>query len=273
VPSLLAAMPVGVEVGTFVHRVLQAADFAAPDLDAELAEQVALARGGDGGLDVAPAGVAAGLRAAIETPLGPLVDGLRLRDLERGDRLDELGFELPLVGGDEPSGRLTLAAIADALRRHLPGGDPLAGYAERLADPSLHGTVRGYLTGSLDLVLRMPGPRFAVVDYKTNFLAGPGEELTAWHHRPAALEAEMHRGHYGLQAILYTAALHRYLRWRVPAYDPARHVAGVLYLFVRGMSGPDTPVVDGTPCGVFGWAPPPGLIAELSDLLDEGAPE
>ena len=40
VPSLLAAMPVGVDVGTFVHRVLQAADFAAPDLDAELYARV-----------------------------------------------------------------------------------------------------------------------------------------------------------------------------------------------------------------------------------------
>jgi exodeoxyribonuclease V beta subunit len=41
----------------------------------------------------------------------------------------------------------------------------------------------------------------------------------------------------------------------------------VLYLFVRGMSGPETPVVDGTPCGVFSWRPPPRLVEELSDLL------
>ena len=47
----------------------------------------------------------------------------------------------------------------------------------------------------------------------------------------------MERAHYGLQALLYTAALHRYLRWRLPGYDPARHLAGVLYLFVRGMTG------------------------------------
>ena len=41
VPSLLAEMPVGVQVGTFVHRVFEATDFAAPDLDAELGEHVA----------------------------------------------------------------------------------------------------------------------------------------------------------------------------------------------------------------------------------------
>ena len=55
----------------------------------------------------------------------------------------------------------------------------------------------------------------------------------------------MERSHYALQALLYTVALHRYLRWRLPGYDPGAHLAGVLYLFVRGMTGPDTPVVDG----------------------------
>ena len=33
VPSLLADMPFGVHVGTFVHGVLEAADFAAADLE------------------------------------------------------------------------------------------------------------------------------------------------------------------------------------------------------------------------------------------------
>ena len=55
----------------------------------------------------------------------------------------------------------------------------------------------------------------------------------------------MERAHYGLQALLYTVALHRYLRWRLRGYDPARHLAGVLYLFVRGMRGAGTPVVWG----------------------------
>ena len=238
-PSLLGAMPAGVQVGTFVHQVLEATDFAAPDLDAELARAVAEVQAWRP-VDVGDeAAVVAGLRAAIETPL---LDGARLRDLARADRLDELVFEFPLVGGDRPAGWLELDAIADVLRAH---GDPL-GYADRLADPALRRSVRGYLTGSIDLVARI-GDRFAVVDYKTNWLGGPGEELTAWHYRPEALAAEMVRGHYGLQALLYTVALHRYLRWRLAGYDPDRHLAGVLYLFVRGMTGP--------PGGVFAWHP------------------
>jgi exodeoxyribonuclease V beta subunit len=38
------------------------------------------------------------------------------------------------------------------------------------------------------------------------------------------------------------------------------------------MCGADTPVVDGTPCGVFGWRPPTGLVASLSRLLAGGGP-
>jgi hypothetical protein len=87
----------------------------------------------------------------------------------------------------------------------------------------------------------------------------------------ASLTAEtMERVHYPLQALLYLAALHRYLRGRLPGYDPYRHLAGVLYLFLRGMTGPATPRVDRQPCGVFAWWPPAALIVALSDLLDRG---
>ena len=59
-------------------------------------------------------------------------------------------------------------------------------------------------------------------------------------------EAMLH-SHYPLQAMLYSVVLHRYLRWRQPGYDPERHLGGVLYLYVRGMCGPETPLVDGNP--------------------------
>jgi exodeoxyribonuclease V beta subunit len=80
----------------------------------------------------------------------------------------------------------------------------------------------------------------------------------------------MERAHYPLQALLYLAALHRYLRGRLPDYDADRHLAGVLYLFLRGMTGSGTPRVDGQPCGVFAWRPPTQLVEALSDLLDRG---
>ncbi len=261
----LAGVPAGVEVGTFVHRVFEAAEFDAVDLDAELREQ-AYTRLSRRSVEIGPLDLlVAGLAAAASTPLGPVAGGLRLRDFSRRDRLDELEFELPLAGGDDPTGRLTLESVAKLLREQLPACDPLAPYAEQLDDPLLRSTVRGYLTGSIDLVLRLPGGRFAIVDYKTNWLGGPGEELTLSHYAPAALAREMRRSHYALQALLYTVALHRYLRWRVPGYDCGRQLAGVLYLFVRGM-------VPHSDTGIFAWSPPAALVQSLSDLLDTGVP-
>ena len=111
-----------------------------------------------------------------------------------------------------------------------------------------------------------------VVDYKTNKLGTPEETLTAWHYRPDALQAEMAAAHYPLQAVLYCVALHRYLRWRLPDYDPDTHFGGVLYLFVRGMSAFEPTVVDEQPCGVWSWRPPAALIEALSELFDRGAP-
>jgi exodeoxyribonuclease V beta subunit len=274
VPSLLATTPGGARVGTLVHAVLESADFSADDLQTELAGRIADARRRRS-VDVGdPDTLVTGLAAALTTPLGPLAAGSELRDLAPADRLNELTFELPLVGGDAPAGELLLDALAETLAAELPAGDPLAAYAPRLADPALRRVLRGYLAGTVDLVARVADgasrPRFLVVDYKTNRLGSPGEPLTAWHHRPAALAATMMRDHYALQALLYSVALHRYLRWRLAVYDPEHDLGGVLYLFLRGMAGPSTPMVDGERCGVFAWRPPARLIERLSDLLDRG---
>jgi exodeoxyribonuclease V beta subunit len=211
-----ADVPVGMRVGTVVHRALEAIDFTAPAFGAEIAEL----------------GAEAGLRAALETPLGAPF-GVRLADIAAADRLDELEFELPLTGG-------TLDRLAAVLRAH---GDP---YGERLSEVEA-ARLQGFLTGSLDLVARLPDGRFAIFDYKTNGLAA---------FDPAALREEMYRRHYGLQALLYAIALRRYLRWRAPEAE----VAGVGYLFLRGMDGTEG-------AGVFAWVPSPELLGELDAAI------
>jgi exodeoxyribonuclease V beta subunit len=267
----LASLPAGPRIGTLVHRVLEAVEFDSPaledDLRTRLGSLAALS-----GLDVGdPELLVGGLADAIGTPLAAEPGSLRLRDLSRADRLDELQFELPLAGGDQVTGRVTLRGIAALLREHLVAHDSLAAYAERLGDPLLRGELRGYLTGSIDLVARVPGdgrPRFEIVDYKTNWLAGVEQQLLARHYAPAALLGEMLRAHYVLQALLYCTALHRYLRWRVGGYDPNRDLGGIHYLFLRGMLGERSPVIGGARLGVFSWCPPGSLVTALSDLLD-----
>jgi exodeoxyribonuclease V beta subunit len=258
-----------------VHEVLEAADFAAPDLRAELAGVVGARTGAYPGNPEDLQSLVEGLEAALLTPTGALTGGVSLAGTGRRDRLDELAFELPLVGGDEPVGEVTTAEIAALFARCLGDQGALGAYAATLAGPALATSLRGYLTGSLDLVFRQRGTgleeRYFVVDYKTNWLGPPGEELCAWHYRPAALEQEMCLSHYLLQAAFYLVALHRYLRWRLPTYDPSVHLGGAVYLFLRGMTGPVPAVYQGQPCGVFAWHPPVELVTGLSDLFS-GAP-
>jgi exodeoxyribonuclease V beta subunit len=266
-----SAMPGEVDVGSFIHGVFEETDFAAADIEVEVRRALgaAMARRsldlGDRDL------VVEGLSAAIETPLGPLVDGVRLRDITRANRLDEVAFELPLAGGDRPCASFSMLDVADVLRKTLGPEDPVYRDADRLSDPLLARKVRGYLTGSIDLVFRFGGHRLVIVDYKTNRLASRGVDLSAWHYTSEPVAAEMDRSHYPLQAMLYTVALHRYMRWRDPNYDPEQDLAGVLYLFIRGMSSPTFPLDDGQPCGVWSWRPPVELVEGLSDLFDQGA--
>jgi exodeoxyribonuclease V beta subunit len=268
-----SAVPAGTAVGTFVHRVLQMVDFSAPELSKALSETVGAWIRTYPGDPTDAATLVEALEATITTPLGAMAGGISLRDVNRADRLDELSFELPVAGGDKPVGRLNVADLAPVLSDHLAGDDPLRAYIEALASPLLDSELRGYLNGSLDLVFRSRSAsesRYFVVDYKTSWLAPAGEALSTWHYRFAALEAEMRHANYLLQALLYLVALHRYLRWRLPGYRPEVHLGGVLYLFVRGMTGPGVPIVDGYPCGVFSWPVPPGLVTDLSDLLATG---
>lgn len=273
VRSPMADLPSGATFGSLVHAVLETADPFSPDLPAELETQIGR-HAQWWPVDVAPADLAGALIPMHDTPLGPLAPGMTLRAIGLRDRLREMDFEFPLAGGDRRAAgpALSLADVGALLRTHLPADDPLASYARRLSDGALGAqSLRGYLTGSVDAVLRVGG-RYLVVDYKTNWLGEPGSDLSAADYgQPRLVEAMLHSD-YPLQALLYCVVLHRFLRWRLPDYTPERHLGGVLYLFVRGMCGSDTPVVDGHPAGVFSWRPPADLVVAVSDLLAQAAP-
>ncbi|MGE0778369.1 exodeoxyribonuclease V subunit beta [Mycolicibacterium sp.] len=271
VVSPMAELPSGAKFGSLVHAVLETADPFAADLAAELADQIR-AHSVWWPVDVPAEELAAALVPLHDTPLGPLAGGRTLRQIGLRDRLRELNFEFPLAGGDlrGRSPDIRLAQLGVLLREHLPADDPLRPYADRLLGDALGGQpLRGYLSGSVDAVLRVDD-RYLVVDYKTNWL-GSGAALTAAdYQQPRLVEAMMHSD-YPLQALLYSVVAHRFLRWRRPGYDPGTHLGGVLYLFLRGMCGPDTPVTDGQPAGVFSWRPPAELVVAASDLLHAGA--
>jgi exodeoxyribonuclease V beta subunit len=255
--SALAPLPAGAEFGTILHSIFEHIDFAAADPVAAavpLVQRFATMPS----LREHQTALAQGIADVLRTPLGaaqPL--DLRLADLPRALRLDELRFDLSL-----PDRRpVPLQQLGALLVDRLPSDDALRGYAERLAAGTLPAELRGMLNGAIDLVLRHPQrpEQLLIVDYKSNRLPA---------YDTGALLDAMIDHHYPLQGLLYSVALHRWLRWRTGEADPSPRLGGFAYLFVRGMTGPDTPIdALRRRAGVFHWQAPPGLVAAMSDLL------
>jgi exodeoxyribonuclease V beta subunit len=145
----------------------------------------------------------------------------RLIDLSKDVQLRELEFTLHVK-------RPKLPGLAELLKQH---GAPAAApnYYERLAEVSSQ-TLQRFLRGYIDLMFQWEG-RWYVADYKSNTLPV---------YDAAAINEAVQREHYLLQAQLYTAAAHRYLKQRVPGYDPETQWGGALFLFLRGMRGPQS---------------------------------
>ncbi|WP_199774609.1 PD-(D/E)XK nuclease family protein, partial [Xanthomonas sacchari] len=117
--------------------------------------------------------------------------------------------------------------------------------------------LEGLMTGLIDLTYQHNG-RWYVLDYKSNRLPA---------YDPDTLARAMAHSEYTLQALIYTVALHRWLRFRLGgAYDYARDFGGVRYLFCRGLDAARDP----SP-GVHAWRFDPDLI-EGVDALFAGAP-
>lgn len=272
----LAPLPRGAGWGTFLHDVLEHADFGmeADDLGALVGDRARRApvRAEDEHLEV----TTRGLHAALRTPMGPALGDLQLRDVTRRDRLDELDFTLAL--GATPGDSFNVGSIAKVFDRHAGASDaPLDEAAEHLRRGGVGRPVHGLLIGSIDLVLRHEG-RFWIADYKSNGLGQwldpvDGEDEGRWceteaHTGPDRVMAAMLKGDYLLQAHLYVVALHRYLQARLgDAYDYDRHIGGWAYLFLRGMTGQDVRRTDGQPHGIATGRPTLDLVEDLDAVL------
>ena len=95
-----------------------------------------------------------------------------------------------------------------------------------------------------------------LTDYKSTYLGSKVED-----YRDDMLQSAMMREHYTLQYLLYTVAVHRFLRQRILNYDYDNHFGGVYYLFLRGME----PSQAGS--GVFFDRPSKELVESVDKLL------
>jgi exodeoxyribonuclease V beta subunit len=178
----------------------------------------------------------------------PLPDGIVLGSVPPARRLTELEFNLPAP-------RVSANALNGALKT--------LGYdVPRLAFRDLE----GYLKGFIDLVFEHGG-RYYLLDWKSNHLG-----YAAADYGPGALETAMAEHSYHLQYLLYSVAVDRYLRHRVPGYRHDSHFGGVLYLFVRGVR-PEWRNADGTAAGVFHHRPAAATLAQLDAMFARAAAE
>ncbi|MDP6932478.1 MAG: 3'-5' exonuclease, partial [Myxococcota bacterium] len=263
----LLEFPRGRDPGTCLHLVLEHVDFT--DRGTQLRSEVELRLEQHGiSTEEHLDSCTDGLGLALRTPLTGSAEGIQLSQLSRDDRLDELDFFLPVAGGYTPQGALSARRLARTFRRHTPSASSLHSYLphlDALGFPSL----RGFLKGQIDLVFRHGG-RWYLADYKSNWMGDRNpDRSTALHYHPGALAQAMSHHHYHLQYHLYLVALHRFLKHRLEQYSYEQHMGGVYYLFLRGMVGPDTPLVDGQRCGVFHHRPPAALVEALDQLLSD----
>ncbi|MBW8367378.1 MAG: PD-(D/E)XK nuclease family protein, partial [Arenimonas sp.] len=248
-PLLPSSRFSGARFGNVLHESLENVEFGrwrdwpgeAPPAGEAAALERALRNGGYGSANDIAEGVPLLASLVGHTLNVVLPEGVRLADLPAHQRRAEMEFHFSLAP----------ARVDDLLARlhaHALVGERQAfGLRERL---------EGLMTGFIDLVYEYGG-RYYLLDYKSNQLPDYGTD---------ALADAIAHSEYDLQYMLYTVALHRWLRFRLPGYDYDRHFGGVRYLFCRGLRAEraDSP-------GVFASLPPRALVESLEALLRPSA--
>ncbi|BFI96514.1 MAG: exodeoxyribonuclease V subunit beta [Rhodanobacter sp.] len=240
------AFPRGASAGTFLHDLLEScadegfARAAAPS--ASLRDTIARrcqARGWQAWIKPLTAWLPTLLHTPLALPAGGAMPLAALADTARYRAELEFWFEAHQVD----------AAVLD----RLVTAHTMDGAARPALPPN---RVNGMLKGFIDLVFEHEG-RWYVADYKSNWLGGHAGAYTAEAMRDSVLQSR-----YDLQYAIYTLALHRQLRARLPGYDYERHMGGVLYLYLRG--------VDGEGHGVHHERLPFALVDALDRLFATG---
>ena len=257
-PLVLAVDPAGVATdprfagsrfGNVLHMALEHVDFAAwrawrdgdvppPGEDAPL--RAALRSEGyvDADLDD---GIAQLTTLVGQTLTAALPEGARLCDVPVASRRAEMEFHFAMQPTSVEALIATLHAHGVLRDRHAFG---------------LRRTLEGLMTGKIDLVYAHGG-RYYLLDYKSNRLPA---------YDAASIARAMDDSEYTLQALIYTLALHRWLRFRLgDGYAYERDFGGVRYVFCRGLDAAAVPGV-----GLYAQQPPRALVDAIDALFATG---
>jgi len=255
--------------GNAVHEIFDSIDPSSPNLTAELDIEVERHfKNSHSGPERTK--IMDGILKSLHAPLGEIFAGNTLTTLGAVHRLSELEFNFHLP--QSSSGAFSPNKIGELMLEHGQLNGRLSEYAESIAHSKSAGVIAGFMNGSIDAVFRVNSdstPLYIISDYKTNRLHNPENSsinpLVAYH--PENLVTPMVDDDYILQALVYSVALHRYLQWRQPSYDPDIHFGGAAYLFLRGMTGFSTDEAMPRPFGVYHWKPATALVLALDALF------
>ncbi len=243
-PGSIARALAGARFGNAMHAALEDVDFAAwsawregqpPPAGQEDVLRKALRDEGYAAEELQE-GMTLLARLVGYTLTSPMPEGGALVTLPPDARRAEIEFHFALRGASVP-------ALLSLLHAH--------GIARDRQRFGLRQRLEGLMTGRIDLTYLRDG-RWYVLDFKSNRLPRYDAE---------GLAEAMAHGEYDLQALLYTVALHRWLRFRFgDAYDYASDFGGIRYLFCRGM--------DGRGAGIYATRFEPALVRALDALFD-----
>ena len=176
----------------------------------------------------------------------PDIPDFSLSQLNKGEWQSEMEFFLP-VRQLAPD---TLQSLFAGVLDHELFSD----YYEVLNRLSFRQS-RGMLQGFIDLVF-MQGGRYYILDWKSNHLG-----MNMSDYNQDTMHESMCRSAYILQYHLYTLALDRLLKVRLPGYSYEQHFGGAIYLYLRGIS-------EGSGMGgIYIGRPQPEFIRRAGEML------
>lgn len=208
------------------------------------------------------------LKQVFSISLNGPFEGKSFVDINPQNIRAELEFDFNL----NPNNKFMLNEIARCWKEHVHS-DELSDFAEQLGNAI---SMKGILTGSIDVLLRDDQGDYFIADWKTNNLTrlfGKTEEIEDPDDKDSAITVltprrndyrhefvvkEMKDATYLLQALIYAVAVYR-ITGKVPK--------GVAYLFVRGMGDQPLNNTEDAP-GVFTWAIPEDLVIETNAILE-----
>ena len=216
------SFPHGARPGTFLHELLEQADFCnTPPLTEQLINSKLQHFGYE---KTWYPEIALMLENLGNVRLHNDISGLKLSNIPSANCLHELEFYFPLS-------RLTTDTLKHIFSSKKLNGSPFDRITlmDRQLDRLTFAPSRGFMRGFIDLVFEFEG-KFYLVDWKSNYL-GPGIEN---YRRDILLESIL-SGFYFLQYHIYCLALHLYLKNRLTCYEYESHFGGIFYIYLRGV--------------------------------------